>query len=90
MQMETVRAEARNRFDDTIEFDYIFVDDGSTDRTIAVVLAQIERNDRIKLVELSRNFGKEAALTAGSTRPMAMRSCRSTLICRTRPSSSST
>lgn len=43
----------------------IFVDDGSTDNTLNV-LTTLQRNDRrIIVVELSRNFGKEAALTAG-------------------------
>ena len=43
----------------------IFVDDGSTDGTSAVVRALRKGDERIKLVTLSRNFGKEAALSAG-------------------------
>ena len=43
----------------------IFVDDGSTDGTSAVVRALRKGDERVKLVTLSRNFGKEAALSAG-------------------------
>lgn len=46
-------------------FEIVFIDDGSRDGT-AVVIRQLMRKDsRIKLVVLSRNFGKEAALSAG-------------------------
>ncbi len=46
----------------------IYVDDGSRDRTWEV-MRQIARDDpRVALVRLSRNFGKEAALTAGLDR----------------------
>lgn len=43
----------------------IFVDDGSTDSTINRLLKLQEHNKCITIVELTRNFGKEAALTAG-------------------------
>lgn len=43
----------------------IFVDDGSTDRTAEVVATAHAADPGIKLVRLSRNFGKEAALVAG-------------------------
>lgn len=42
----------------------LFVDDGSTDRSAAVVLQTAQHEPRIVLVELSRNFGHQAALTA--------------------------
>lgn len=46
-------------------FELLFVDDGSTDDT-SEVLAQLTVSDaRIAVIEFSRNFGKEAALTAG-------------------------
>ena len=47
------------------EVEFIFVDDGSTDGTCAVIRALHERDPSIRLVKLSRNFGKEAALAAG-------------------------
>ncbi len=43
----------------------IFVDDGSSDSTLNVLLQLQQTGKRITIVELSRNFGKEAALTAG-------------------------
>ena len=48
-----------------LSYEVIFVDDGSTDATAAIVIAEAARDDRIRLVRFSRNFGKEAALTAG-------------------------
>lgn len=41
------------------------VDDGSTDATAEIVLAARERDTRIHLIQLSRNFGHQAALMAG-------------------------
>ena len=46
-------------------FEIIFVDDGSRDDTAARVRAIHERDGRVKLVRLRRNFGKAAALSAG-------------------------
>lgn len=49
--------------DDTAEF--IFVDDGSTDNTRAILAQLHEHDPRVKAIFLSRNFGQSAALTAG-------------------------
>ena len=43
----------------------VFIDDGSTDRTAEVIRDHACRDPSIRLVRLTRNFGKEAALTAG-------------------------
>jgi glycosyltransferase involved in cell wall biosynthesis len=43
----------------------ILVDDGSRDRSAALISAQVARDPRFTLVELSRNFGFQAALSAG-------------------------
>lgn len=47
------------------DFEIIFVDDGSRDATIAAVARIAATDRRVKLVALSRNYGKEIALTAG-------------------------
>jgi glycosyltransferase involved in cell wall biosynthesis len=46
----------------------LFIDDGSTDETRAAVRQLQESDARVRLVGLSRNFGKEAALSAGLDR----------------------
>ena len=48
-----------------VSFELVFIDDGSTDATLPTLLAFAEGDPRIRVIELSRNFGKEAALTAG-------------------------
>lgn len=47
------------------KFELIFINDGSVDNTFAEVRLLCAENDWIKGVDLTRNFGKEAALTAG-------------------------
>lgn len=47
------------------ELEVVCVDDGSRDDTLARLIALAEADHRFSVVELSRNFGKEAALTAG-------------------------
>jgi glycosyltransferase involved in cell wall biosynthesis len=48
-----------------ISLEILFVNDGSTDATLEELLVFQRSDTRIKVVDLSRNFGKEAALTAG-------------------------
>ena len=48
-----------------LPFEIVVVDDGSTDATFATAMALRDREPRLKLVSLSRNFGKEIALAAG-------------------------
>ncbi|AMO98509.1 glycosyl transferase 2 family protein [Collimonas arenae] len=47
------------------DFEIICVDDGSSDDTLKKLVALVARDSCFRAVELSRNFGKEAALTAG-------------------------
>jgi len=47
------------------DFSYVFVDDGSTDDSCAVLTHLAKKDGKITLIELSRNFGKEVAVTAG-------------------------
>ncbi|MBQ6972880.1 MAG: glycosyltransferase family 2 protein [Synergistaceae bacterium] len=45
-------------------FEILFVNDGSTDSTLDLLKSYSQQDSRIKVVDFSRNFGKEAALTA--------------------------
>lgn len=49
----------------SIRYEFVFVDDGSTDNTVRILTKIRERVPSIRILCLSRNFGKEAALTAG-------------------------
>lgn len=48
-----------------IEHEFVFINDGSVDETLEVLLRIQSQFKNIKIIDLSRNFGKEAALTAG-------------------------
>src|SRR5450759_4600985 len=48
-----------------IDFEIVCVDDGSRDDTLAKLIVLVDRDPRFRVIELSRNFGKEPALTAG-------------------------
>jgi len=47
------------------DFEYVFVNDGSKDRTLTILRELASTDKRVKYVSFSRNFGKEAALLAG-------------------------
>ncbi len=47
------------------EYELVCVNDGSSDNTLAVLIKNKELYPQIRIINLSRNFGKEAALTAG-------------------------
>lgn len=47
------------------EFEYIFVNDGSTDNTLSVIKDLKSRDNKVKYISFSRNFGKESAIYAG-------------------------
>ena len=46
-------------------FEIIFVDDGSTDNTFAKLFSLSEKDKRVKIIKLSRNFGHQNAIYAG-------------------------
>lgn len=48
-----------------VEFEFVFVNDGSRDKTVEQVKLLHEKDERVHLVSFSRNFGKEAAIVAG-------------------------
>ena len=45
--------------------EFLFVNDGSKDRTLSVLKELASKDDRVKYLSFSRNFGKEAAMYAG-------------------------
>lgn len=47
------------------DFEFLFVDDGSEDDTLQSLVWLRDQDSRVRVIELSRNFGKEAALSAG-------------------------
>lgn len=47
------------------DFELIIIDDGSKDKTLDKLIHQKETEKRIKIISLSRNFGHQAAITAG-------------------------
>ena len=47
------------------DFEFIMIDDGSRDRTLEVIKGLRGKDDRVKFISFSRNFGKEAAMYAG-------------------------
>ena len=48
-----------------VEFEMLFVDDGSKDTTLSKIKKLQEKDERVKIVQLKRNFGHEIAMTAG-------------------------
>ena len=46
-------------------YEIVFVNDGSSDETLEVLKEKSNQYDEIRVINLSRNFGKEAAMTAG-------------------------
>lgn len=47
------------------KYEIIFINDGSIDDTLTILLEMKNKHNNIRILNLSRNFGKEAALTAG-------------------------
>ncbi len=46
-------------------YEVVFVDDGSTDETLTRLLSIVEVDERVRVVQLSKNFGQTAAMQAG-------------------------
>ena len=49
----------------TVDYELIFVNDGSKDNTLLFIMNLAKNNNRIKYVSFSRNFGHQVAITAG-------------------------
>lgn len=50
---------------ENVEFEYVFVNDGSSDKTLQVMKDLRKKDPKVRYVSFSRNFGKEAAMYAG-------------------------
>lgn len=50
---------------ENVEFEYVFVNDGSSDKTLQVMKELRKKDPKVRYVSFSRNFGKEAAMYAG-------------------------
>ncbi len=61
---ETIKQESLFH-EKNVDFEFIFVNDGSRDKTVEAVKALREKDERVHLVSFSRNFGKESAIYAG-------------------------
>lgn len=47
------------------QFEFLFINDGSRDKTLEIIKDYAEKDDRVAYVNFSRNFGKEIAMIAG-------------------------
>ena len=61
-EMERVR---KKDFEGIVEFEYIFVNDGSKDNTLKIIKESNQKDPKVRYISFSRNFGKEAAMYAG-------------------------
>ena len=61
-EMERVR---KQDFENIAEFEYIFVNDGSKDKTLEEIKELRNKDNKVRYISFSRNFGKEAAMYAG-------------------------
>ena len=50
---------------DNLDFEFLFVDDGSKDNSLKLIKKYAKNDSRVKYISFSRNFGKEAAMYAG-------------------------
>ena len=61
-EIERVR---KQDFEGIAEFEYIFVNDGSKDKTLEEIKELRKIDNKVRYISFSRNFGKEAAMYAG-------------------------
>ena len=59
-EIDKVSKEMKN-----VEFEFIFVNDGSKDKTLSILRDMSKKDKRVRYISFSRNFGKEAGMYAG-------------------------
>lgn len=67
---EEVAAECYNRLKTVMvqykyNYEFVFVNDGSTDRTLEILTEIADKDKRVKIIDFARNFGHQIAVTAG-------------------------
>lgn len=63
-EMNKIMAQMKSEHDD-IEFELLFINDGSKDNTLKMLRELSEKDKRVRYISFSRNFGKEAGMYAG-------------------------
>lgn len=53
------------KMEDKCDFEYIYINDGSKDKTLDILRKFARMNKNVRYISFSRNFGKEAAMLAG-------------------------
>lgn len=48
-----------------VDFEYVFINDGSKDKTLSILRDLSKKDNKVRYVSFSRNFGKEAGMFAG-------------------------
>ncbi len=64
---EISKVESQMKDESNVNFEYIFIDDGSKDATASILKDFSKKKENFNYIILSRNFGKEGALYAGLT-----------------------
>ena len=62
---EIIRVSDSMKAENDVEFEFVFVNDGSRDKSLILLRELAEKDSRVRYVSFSRNFGKEAAMIAG-------------------------
>lgn len=62
---EIIKVSNQMKLNNAVDFEFLFVDDGSKDNTLNILRELSQKDKRVRYVSFSRNFGKEAAMYAG-------------------------